>query len=121
MSAARKNPIDSRSVVGAVEIDAGVCGHVSTVRATKGDGFMVGLEIESTCPHVRAIGADLVKVDALRQIGLQDGLPEVLVIAYRHCAHAACPVPAGLIKAIEVAARLALPRDAAIRIARDHS
>ena len=33
--------------------------------------------------------------------------------------HFACPVPAGVFKAIEVAAGLALPRDATIRVSRD--
>ena len=70
-------------------------------------------------PYVRTVAADLDEVDALRQIGLRGGLPDVLETAYRHCAHAACPVPAGLIKAVEVAAGLALPRDVAMRITRD--
>ena len=35
--------------------------------------------------------------------------------AAEHLVHPACPVPSGTIKAIEVAAGLALPRDAHIR------
>lgn len=58
-------------------------------------------------------------MDALQQIGLGKGLPHVLEAAYAHRAHAACPVPAGLVKAIEVAAKLALPRDVAMRISSD--
>lgn len=34
----------------------------------------------------------------------------------KHKQHAACPVPAGIIKAIEVAAGLALPKDAKIEV-----
>jgi len=107
------------------EIDAGVCGHLTTVRAAKTDGYKVRVAAESTCPHVRKIAADLAadggEVDALHQIGLRQGLPTVLETAYRHCAHAACPVPAGLIKAIEVAAGLALPRDVAMRIGHEET
>jgi len=107
------------------EIDAGVCGHLTTVRATKTDGYQVRLTVESTCPHITKIAAELAadggEVDALHQIGLRQGLPTVLETAYRHCAHAACPVPAGLIKAIEVAAGLALPRDAAMRISHEEA
>ncbi len=105
-----------------VELDAGVCGHTARVRAIKTSGYRVKLSIESTCPHVSNIADDLdEEIDALRQIGLREGLPPVLETAYRHCAHAACPVPAGVIKAIEVAAGLALPRDATMRITHDSS
>jgi hypothetical protein len=34
----------------------------------------------------------------------------------KHCPHPACPVPSGILKAVEVAAGLALPRDASIVI-----
>lgn len=101
-----------------VEIDAGVCGHVTKVRATRTDGYKVRLTVESSCPHVTNMAVDLDEVDALHQIGLRQGLPHVLTTAYEHCAHAACPVPGGLIKAIEVAAGLALPRDVVMRISR---
>ena len=102
-----------------VEIDAGVCGHTTTATAVRGDGYSVRLSIESTCPHVRSIAADVAEVDAVKQIGLRNGLPPVLQAAYTHCAHAACPVPAGLVKAIEVAAGLALPADVSMRISKE--
>jgi len=101
-----------------VEIDAGVCGFVTTVSAHPTDGYKVRLAIESTCPHVAKIAADIGEVDALKQIGLRQGLPSVLETAYRHCAHAACPVPSGLVKAVEVAAGLALPGDVSMRVAK---
>ncbi|MHB1443957.1 MAG: DUF6951 family protein [Candidatus Humimicrobiaceae bacterium] len=34
----------------------------------------------------------------------------------KYCKHAACPVPSGIIKAIEVACRLALPKDVCFEI-----
>ena len=102
-----------------VEIHSGVCGHVTTVRATGGDAYKVHVTLESTCPHVWKISGDVDDVDALQQIGLRGGLPTVLQAAYTHCAHAACPVPAGLIKAIEVAAGLALPEDVSMRISKE--
>jgi hypothetical protein len=102
-----------------VEIQSGVCGHVTTVRATGGDAYKVLVTLESTCPHVWKISGDVDEVDALQQIGLRDGLPTVLESAYTHCVHAACPVPSGLIKAIEVAAGLALPQDVSMRISKE--
>jgi Family of unknown function (DUF6951) len=74
-----------------VEIDAGICGHTTTVTTTAGEGYKVHVLLESTCPHA----------------------------AYAHCVHAACPVPSGLIKAIEVQAGLALPKDVSMRIGKE--
>lgn len=102
-----------------VDIDAGVCGHKAFVTATRGEGYKVQLTIESDCPHVQKISEDIDEVDALQQIGLRNGLPSVLEAAYARCAHAACPVPAGLIKAIEVATGLALPADVSMRISKE--
>jgi len=105
--------------VATVEIDAGVCGHTTTVTAIRGEGYSVRLEIKSDCPQVQALDTQIGEVDALRQIGLRAGLPTVLETAYAGCAHAACPVPSGLVKAVEVAAGLALPQDVTMRISSD--
>ena len=102
-----------------VEIDAGICGHTTTVTTTAGEGYKVHVSLESTCPHVWMIAGDVAEVDALQQIGLRGGLPSVLQAAYAHCVHAACPVPSGLIKAIEVEAGLALPKDVSMRIGKE--
>jgi hypothetical protein len=40
-------------------------------------------------------------------------------MAAKHCKHAACPVPSGIIKAIEVASGLALPKDASITVTQE--
>ena len=102
-----------------VEIQSGICGHVTTVKAVGGEAYKVHMSIESTCPHVWKISGDVDEVDALQQIALRDGLPSVLDSAYSHCVHAACPVPSGLIKAIEVAAGLALPQDVSMRVSKE--
>lgn len=102
-----------------VEIDPGVCGHRTTVKAVGGEAYSVEVELESTCSHIQQIAEELGSVNALEQIGLRNGLPPLLRTAYARCAHAACPVPSGLIKAIEVAAGLALPQDVAMRISRE--
>jgi hypothetical protein len=100
-------------------VDAGVCGHTATITAEKGDGYNVRVRVETDCPHVERIASAPIEVDALRQIGLRGGLPSLLETAYTTCAHAACPVPCALIKAVEVAAGLALPRDVSIKISKE--
>ena len=102
-----------------VIVDAGVCGHMATIRATKTAGYSVRIEIGSDCPHVQKIAVEPLEVDALRQIGLRGGLPPLLEAAYACCAHAACPVPSALVKAVEVAAGLALPDDVTMKISKE--
>ncbi len=100
------------------EIDSGICGFCTTIRS-RSDGSVVRLEIESTCPHVNELGEHLTEVDPWREISFRGEGPLTFRLAAEHLAHPACPVPAGIIKAIEVEARLALPKDASIRPSRD--
>jgi hypothetical protein len=50
------------------------------------------------------------------EIGYHGDGPEVLRAATKLCPHPACPVPVGILKAVEVSAGLALPKDASIRV-----
>jgi hypothetical protein len=102
-----------------VLVEAGVCGHRASITADKTAGYAVRVHIDSDCPHVQKIAPEPLEVDALRQIGLRGGLPSLLETAYANCAHAACPVPSALIKAVEVAAGLALPGDVTMKISRE--
>ena len=106
-------------LAGIVVVDAGVCGYKATIRAEKSTGYNVRLQIETDCPHVSKIALEPLEVDAVRQIGLRGGLPSLLVDAYACCAHAACVVPSALIKAVEVAAGLALPADVSMKISKE--
>ncbi len=104
---------------GVVTVEAGVCGHQATIRAQKTEGYNVRIEIETDCPHVQKIAPEPIEADAIRQIGLRGGLPSLLDASYAVCAHAACPVPSGIIKAVEVAAGLALPADVSMKISKE--
>ena len=100
------------------EINAGICGHVSTVVATM-EGKVCKLDITSTCKAIQTIGQELTEVNPLQEISLKRGTPQALQVGMRLCYHSACPVPVGIIKATEVAARLALPKDAAIKVSKE--
>ena len=103
-------------------IYAGICGFTTDVLATSEDEQYVTLHIESDCPDVVRLAKKLngLTLDAYQEIGpcQQEGsIYETRIL--RLCGqlpHVACPVPAGICKAIEVAARLALPRDAHITV-----
>lgn len=99
------------------EINAGACGFTTTVIAVK-NGSKVELEIDSECDAVRKLAAELTVVDPFREFSFRGQGPQTLEMGARYCSHPACPVPVGIIKAIEVAAGLALPADATIKVSK---
>lgn len=104
-----------------VEVDAGICGFKTIVETTVSDAnpYSVRLNIDSQCPAVmKAAEALGPEVDAFQEISFRSK-PRVLELAPGTLAHPACPVPSGIIKAIEVAAGLALPKDATITVSKD--
>jgi glycine cleavage system regulatory protein len=97
-------------------IDAGVCGHITEVETEVGEKFIVKIKISSSCEGIRRLAAELSEVDALQEISFRKTPPEILAKGAQFCSHASCPVPAGIIKAVEVAAGLALPKDVSIKL-----
>jgi len=97
------------------EIFAGICGFTTVVDANM-SGEECALSIRSDCPNVQRLAENLSSVDPLKEISFRREGPDTLQMAVKHCRHTACPVPSGIIKAVEVAAGLALPKDATIRV-----
>ncbi len=99
------------------EIQAGICGFRTTVRAHSEDQQNVSLDIASGCEKITALAADLGTVDAYQEIGRGvDGV--VLKAAFRHlkgCC-AGCSVPSGIFKTVQVAGCVALPAPVCITI-----
>jgi len=113
------------SAVARVSIFAGICGFTTEVEATSEDRRHVTLRVESDCPDVGRIAKALNRetFDAFQEIGPCQRRPGESGVYGRRLMrtcdglpHVACPVPAGICKAIEVAAGLALPRDAHIKV-----
>lgn len=101
------------------EIHAGICGFNTTVRTTM-DGEVCKVHIESECKAIQKLAEHLTEVDPLGEISSRRRMPKTLDAGHQYCTHAACPVPVGIIKAIEVEAHLALPADATIKLSQDN-
>ncbi len=97
-------------------IHAGNCGYITTVEATLDGDRRVLLRIESNCKAIQRLAEHLQAVDPYEEISFRRGMPKTIETGIQHCSHAACPVPVGIIKAVEVAAGLALPGEASITI-----
>lgn len=97
-------------------IDAGVCGFVTQVSATSPDKQSVTLALTSPCQNIQDFAALLDTVDAYAEIGAGfDGkVHQAARAALRGCC-SGCVVPVGAFKAMQIAAALALPKEASMR------
>jgi hypothetical protein len=99
------------------EIISGICGFSATIEARRA-GSRCALAIESDCDAIQRLAEELTDVDPFQEISFRDDGPRALKMGAKHCYHPACPVPVGIIKAVEVEAGLALPADASIKVSR---
>jgi len=97
-------------------VDAGVCGFVTTIRASSEDQQTVTLEFETTCPNLaRVARGELASVDAYAELFRKPHETTVYAVLSKHLPHVTCPLYSGFLKAIEAAAGLALPRDVSMK------
>ena len=101
-----------------VVVDSGACGFTAVIRAGKGPERTVEITVESGCEMVQRMAAEITR------LGRRDALGGILqnpvyLAAGRHLKHAACPVPAAVLKALEVEAGLNVKKDATITFEKD--
>ncbi len=106
---------------GIVNVMSGICGMITEIRATSQDpAGLVTLDINTRCDSIQQLADVLKVVNPKEEISYKGKAPKTLRMAAEHCKHTACPVPSGIIKAIEVAAGLALPKDASIKVTQEN-
>ena len=96
-----------------VVINPGACGMPVIVEVEKKEGKTFSVRITTECEMVEKLGKEipeLTMMDAFRR--LQDN--PVYQKGATWLRHVACPVPSGILKALEVEAGLNLPRDVSI-------
>ena len=98
------------------EIDAGICGFHTTCIATKNEDGTIHLSVQSGCKAVLKLAEQFENVDPMKEVFWRKTVPPLLQAAPQCLSHPACPVPSGILKAIEVAAGFALPKDVSIRV-----
>ena len=100
------------------EIHPGNCGFTTTVEAAM-DGDTCHLTITSDCKAIQKLAQELTAVNPYQEISFRRNTPTILQMGAKYCTHAACPVPVGIIKAVEVEAGMALPMDVVIKITKE--
>ena len=99
------------------EINPGACGFTATVNTTM-NGPLCQISIESDCKAIQKMAADLTEVEPFKEISSRRQVPRTLEMGIKYCTHAACPVPVGIIKAVEIEAGLNLPVDVTITLSK---
>jgi hypothetical protein len=97
-----------------LSIEPGACGLSTVVEVVKGEGKSFSVRITSDCEMVERLG------ERLKELGMMDAFKKILDNpVYREGSlclkHVSCPVPCGILKALEVEAGLAVPRDVTMR------
>ena len=103
-----------------VMVDAGICGFQTKIIADSDDSQNVTFKIISGCEKARAFGEALIAkgpVDGYAEIGAgADGVILATAREFLKGCCAACAVPVGTFKAMQVAASVALPKDVTLTI-----
>jgi hypothetical protein len=98
-------------------VQAGVCGFTTMVTTDSPDDQTVALAIKTDCEKIARLAKALQdkQIDAYAEIGAGfDGVVMSAVRSHLTGCCAGCVVPAGIFKALQVSARLALPKEVAI-------
>ena len=99
----------------AMTVNCGNCGFTARIEAQVAPEGSVSVRISSECPRVREFAQAVAKLSATCAAGWKCADFFVYQPAAKASLHPACPVPVAVLKALEVAAGLALPQDVVIR------
>ena len=96
-----------------VVVNSGACGFSVTVIAEKDVNKKVHLVIETECDMVKKMAEELPSLDMMSVFTRFLDNP-VYRSAARHLKHVTCPVPGGILKAMEAECGFAVPKDVSI-------
>jgi hypothetical protein len=97
-----------------VIIHSGACGFTTIITVEKNGGGKMTLSLDTDCAMVKKMLEDIAVVDRFAPLAGFLSNP-VYKSAAKHLKHVACPVPSGILKALEVEAGLNVSKDATIR------
>lgn len=99
-------------------VNSGICGFAVTITVEKGKDKKLSISLDTECEMVNKMREDISLLDVRSALARHQNNP-VLLSAAKHLQHVACPVASAILKAIEVEAGAALPRDVSIVFVKD--
>jgi len=95
-------------------VEPGICGFSCTIRARKSDPRMVSVEISETeCEQICKLTPLVVQI-SMQELFAPLTRNKVYAAAQECGCHTSCIVPAAILKTVEIAMEMALPRQARI-------
>lgn len=96
-----------------VVVKSGICGFSTMIAAEKSSEKKIRISLESDCEMVSKMAGDVESLDMMAVFVKFLDNP-VYRSASKNLKHVTCPVPGGILKAMEVEAGFALPKDVSI-------
>ncbi|MCG2774313.1 MAG: hypothetical protein L6406_01425 [Desulfobacterales bacterium] len=98
-----------------VTAEPGVCGFSCIIEAQKKASDLVSIKITgSECKQIQRLSRNIREMN-LRELFTPLTQNPVYTFAKKAGCHASCPIPMAILKAVEVAMDMAIPRDVLIR------
>jgi hypothetical protein len=97
-----------------VEVTSGICGFNTRIKAEKAEGKKIRITLSSDCEMVAKMQNDVAELEMIAAAFTRFLENPVYRSASKCLKHVACPVPSGILKALEVEAGLCLPKNASI-------
>ena len=102
-----------------VKVDAGICGFYSVISVSSEDMQHAKIEFKTGCPNLKPLETKLTDLDGFKECFSKISETTTYELANKYCKHPACPVPSAIIKGVEAACGLALPKNAVIEIIKE--
>ena len=99
-----------------VTVNPGICGLKTVIKVNSEDMQTAILDICTDCPNIKPMEEEFKEVDGYEECFAKICDTQTYKFANKYCRHNACPVPSAILKGIEAACGLALPKDAEIKI-----
>jgi len=95
-----------------LEVFAGICGFTTIIEAKPEEGYKSVLSLSTECLNYKKVAEALGNepLNVMDEL-FKKGGSKVLEACRNNVPHVSCPVPAAILKALEVSAGLALPKD----------
>ena len=104
-----------------VHVNAGICGFCSDIKVCSEDMQTAVITMKTECPNLKPLEQELNVVDGYVECFAKIGTSGIYETVRKYCKHPACPVAAAIIKGVEVACGLALPKNVEMQISKEDS
>jgi len=82
-------------------VDPGACGFTCKVEVEKVDKYHVTIDLQSNCKQIKNLAKEVKEIDFLEICRMPYGQNPLSQWAARCKCHPSCPIPCGIIKAVE--------------------